>query len=624
MAQATLVHSFLRGPHDRFAYVLAALIAISGTSVFAKDGDKPAPIAIAEVKHDGPVSFEKEILPLFAKNCLACHNAYPEIPKNPDGAFAEPIYRTPLPEGIDCQRCHGPGAAHVSQGGRGAIVNPARLSPKRQFEVCLQCHLETTSFPLPDALMNFGNAAFSFQPGKALGDYRTYFDHAPGQGRDDKFEIVSAAYRLRQSKCFLATGPEKLQCTTCHDPHGAEETNVTGICQSCHAGLKPGHPAVTADGKCEGCHMPKRRTEDVIHAVVTDHRIAKPPAQPTKLVAARTERHETGAKAYRGEVLAYYPPASDPEASADMAAVAQVVQQTNLTAGIPRLEALRQRSAEHELVLADALRAAGRLNDALPHYAKAAEDVSFIAARFAYGMALRLAGDPAKARQVLEAALQAAPNRPKGWYELGMAHLAAKDPAAARKAFDRALALDPDFVEAINARAGIAVTRGDRGAAETGIGEALKLEPGSAEARNNLGSLLLAEGRVKEALPHFEAAVQALPGHVPARYNLALALARSRRFDDARREVEAVLALDQRHAGAHQVLGALLAGQGQPREAIAHYREALVIEPDFGRALVGLAPLVTDPAEAKRLLGQALQNPDPSIRQQAAALLAHR
>ena len=75
MAQATLVHSFLRGPHDRFAYVLAALIAISGTSVFAKDGDKPAPIAIAEVKHDGPVSFKKEILPLFAKNCLACHNA---------------------------------------------------------------------------------------------------------------------------------------------------------------------------------------------------------------------------------------------------------------------------------------------------------------------------------------------------------------------------------------------------------------------------------------------------------------------------------------------------------------------------------------------------------------------
>jgi hypothetical protein len=30
------------------------------------------------------------------------------------------------------------------------------------------------------------------------------FDHAPGTGHDDKFEIVgSSAYRLRQSQCFL-------------------------------------------------------------------------------------------------------------------------------------------------------------------------------------------------------------------------------------------------------------------------------------------------------------------------------------------------------------------------------------------------------------------------------------
>lgn len=33
------------------------------------------PIAIAEVKHEGPVDFEKEILPIFRRNCLACHSA---------------------------------------------------------------------------------------------------------------------------------------------------------------------------------------------------------------------------------------------------------------------------------------------------------------------------------------------------------------------------------------------------------------------------------------------------------------------------------------------------------------------------------------------------------------------
>ena len=32
------------------------------------------PIAIAEVRHDGDVDFEKEILPIFRRQCLACHN----------------------------------------------------------------------------------------------------------------------------------------------------------------------------------------------------------------------------------------------------------------------------------------------------------------------------------------------------------------------------------------------------------------------------------------------------------------------------------------------------------------------------------------------------------------------
>src|SRR5262245_16003261 len=34
-----------------------------------------APIEIAEIKRDGEVDFEKEILPIFRRNCLACHSA---------------------------------------------------------------------------------------------------------------------------------------------------------------------------------------------------------------------------------------------------------------------------------------------------------------------------------------------------------------------------------------------------------------------------------------------------------------------------------------------------------------------------------------------------------------------
>lgn len=54
------------------ASVLLALAALMATTATAADALKP--IAIADVKRDAPVNFEKEILPLLTKNCVACHN----------------------------------------------------------------------------------------------------------------------------------------------------------------------------------------------------------------------------------------------------------------------------------------------------------------------------------------------------------------------------------------------------------------------------------------------------------------------------------------------------------------------------------------------------------------------
>src|SRR5215207_3599054 len=55
------------------AVVLALLLAIEQFDAVALA--KAEPIQIAEVKHDGPVDFEKEVLPLLRRNCIACHNA---------------------------------------------------------------------------------------------------------------------------------------------------------------------------------------------------------------------------------------------------------------------------------------------------------------------------------------------------------------------------------------------------------------------------------------------------------------------------------------------------------------------------------------------------------------------
>lgn len=50
---------------------LAAVVSFGAAAMQAP----AAPIEIAEVKHEGPVDFEKEILPIFRRSCLACHNA---------------------------------------------------------------------------------------------------------------------------------------------------------------------------------------------------------------------------------------------------------------------------------------------------------------------------------------------------------------------------------------------------------------------------------------------------------------------------------------------------------------------------------------------------------------------
>src|SRR5439155_10338721 len=182
--------------------------------------------------------------------CLFCHNGYPAGER--------------ILEGIDCQRCHGPGGAHVTAAGsgrataesiRGAILNPARLGRDRQLEICMQCHLETTSRPLPNAIRRFDRVPFSYRPGEPLGEYFLYFDHAPGTGHEDKFEIAHAAYRLRKSACFQAS---QMTCTTCHNPHqalrGKEQWGVTRPCAK----------AVTPPRTLRGC-----RPEDPIASIAT-------------------------------------------------------------------------------------------------------------------------------------------------------------------------------------------------------------------------------------------------------------------------------------------------------------------------------------------------------------------
>lgn len=58
---------------SRLLLSLFVVASCSSLAVSRAADDKPT--AVAAVKHDGPVNFEKEILPILKKNCTACHNA---------------------------------------------------------------------------------------------------------------------------------------------------------------------------------------------------------------------------------------------------------------------------------------------------------------------------------------------------------------------------------------------------------------------------------------------------------------------------------------------------------------------------------------------------------------------
>jgi len=518
---------------------------------------------------------------------------------------------------------------------RGAIVNPSRLDAERQMEVCMQCHLETTSFRLPNEIQRFERGPFSYKPGEPLGEFALYFDEAPGKGHDDKFEIVNSAYRLGRSECFLRS-EGRLRCTTCHNPHDipqgeAAGRHYNGVCRQCHSAafdrmVESGKHPRPAD--CVSCHMPKRRTDDVVHAVMTDHYIQR--RKPARnLLAKIAERHETDTTAYHGEVVLYYPPkALRPEDELYLA-IAQVAQRSNLDQGIAQLaaaiEKYRPQRAEYYFELADAWRKSGQWAKALPLYEEAIRrNPKFVEALRRLALGLRASGQPAQSAETMKRALEAAPKDADLWHELGLVYLEQGQKADAVAAMTRAVALDPDLPEAQNSLGQALLESGDKVRAESAYREAIRIQPDYAEAHGNLANLLSAAGDLAQARYHFEAALRSQPGHAGTRYNYGVALARVRQFDEAQRQMEAALRADPGLAEAHEMLGNLLARKGQAQGALPHYREALRIRPEYGRAHLDLgAALVAlgDVAGGTAHLRKAAESREPAVGEGAVELL---
>ncbi|HXY51459.1 MAG TPA: cytochrome c3 family protein [Terriglobales bacterium] len=218
-------------------------------------------------------------LPAYS-SCLHCHVSGMQPPvKGTENRYASPVLTQ---AGVACERCHGPGTAHL-QGG--PIVNPAKLPAARRDEVCMQCHLEGKV-----AIERTGHHLYEYRPGDNLSDYVRYF--VLEGSSDSHLGAVSQFEAFAQSICKKKSA-DAMSCTSCHDPH-SEPTPATRVsyyrsrCLACHgAAFGERHHPNKAD--CTACHMPATQSTDVAHTEVTDHRIPRRPLVTQQWLADATE-----------------------------------------------------------------------------------------------------------------------------------------------------------------------------------------------------------------------------------------------------------------------------------------------------------------------------------------------
>lgn len=433
-----------------------------------------------------------------AQRCMGCHNAYADYPVGSGTEGMPRLYPHDLPQGIGCQRCHGPGAGHVyralsGQGTlddlRAAIVHPGKLPRDRLYSICYGCHMQPTVSV--NSQLRLGRGHYSFRPGQDLRDFLAQIDIVDGsRSKPQRFDINHHPYRLEQSACFTQSEGQ-LGCLTCHDPHVKikpqdRAAHYRQACLSCHsldAGGQPlmqsgvPHPAIAAQDDCTSCHMPNRRTQDVVNVWMTDHRITrfappglldplpKEPAVVTELFMADphpglseqealslrliailqyTARTAGYAADALGDHLAAHP---TPHFEPYLNLMQSYIRQRRHTEARALADTALSRHPDHPVMVTMAALAYAQTGD--PDMAVAmlerqlATRPELVDLRYNLALILQALGRPEQALAHVEQVLELRPTHAHGWRLLADLSGAAGDKTRAIEAYLRALAIEP-------------------------------------------------------------------------------------------------------------------------------------------------------------------------------------
>ena len=201
---------------------------------------------------------------------------------------------------IGCEKCHGPGAAHVQAMNQTMTPNQKKSAQVRPFERRIVNPARLTPY-LADNIpawrvirpgmreIQAGETHQDFRPGHPLDETLSILMIPPTRESPPSADHEKHDYSMTLSKCYRSSCG-RLSCITCHDPlYGASPEEAPAYfaskCLTCHTNESCRLPIKTRmqqtpANNCIGCHMPKRNIQVISHSSATNHRIVARPDEP--------------------------------------------------------------------------------------------------------------------------------------------------------------------------------------------------------------------------------------------------------------------------------------------------------------------------------------------------------
>ena len=195
------------------------------------------------------------------EKCLECHEDQKGYRETPHGRAKN--LRTPAAKNT-CETCHGPGKAHVDADGDGHIKDFDKMAPRQVGETCTTCHARSEHNNWAGSKHDSRNMScttcHSVHESKSLDGQLKKVTVSETCVQCHKKEVAKVH---RSSHMPVREG--KLECTTCHNPHGSqnvkmlrEGNSINEACATCHAEKRGPYLWEHAAGRenCVSCHDP--------------------------------------------------------------------------------------------------------------------------------------------------------------------------------------------------------------------------------------------------------------------------------------------------------------------------------------------------------------------------------